>query len=496
MSLVGLDLNASRARAVAGPSTQKLALLRLDSDRVELPCAISLEEKQPRVGRAGFALTRARPHLACLDFLPHLGNGRTWAAGPHSLDADAALDLLFAALQKAIGRPTGVACALPAYLDETQIVRLYRLAAETRMPLVGSITAPVAAVLASPVIHLPACVMDLVLVIDCDGYALTWSVVERSQGQLRLRMTQPATHLGRSIWIRKLLDGVAQRCVRHSRRDPRESAATEQAVYEQVVALLDQGVSRVAQLNIQGPGWFSNLMLQAEDLAAMVTPLLRQFLVDLDSTLATVESLGTLACVVVTHSAAGLPGVVSTVQARLQSRPRPAILIDADEEEDYGEQLVNTAIPEMVHVIGADALSATAYELAARIGRNEFPRGHHEAVALGAAGTNASPDTGPVRLSFRGQDHVLRSTSFTLGRDPTCDMVFESELYPHVSGRHCEIVFDRRAYVLYDRSRHGTLVNDRPVRQQASLSSGDWIRLGPRGPVLRFLGTITGSPTR
>ena len=59
MSLVGMDLNASRARAVAGPSTQKLALLRLDGEHIELPLALSLEGRVPAVGHAGVALTRS-----------------------------------------------------------------------------------------------------------------------------------------------------------------------------------------------------------------------------------------------------------------------------------------------------------------------------------------------------------------------------------------------------------------------------------------------------
>ena len=65
-------------------------------------------------------------------------------------------------------------------------------------------------------------------------------------------------------------------------------------------------------------------------------------------------------------------------------------------------------------------------------------------------------------------------------------MVFESELYPSVSARHCEIALDRGAYLLRDRSRHGTLLNDHRVNQQAPLHSGDWVRLGPGGPVLAF----------
>ena len=111
-------------------------------------------------------------------------------------------------------------------------------------------------------------------------------------------------------------------------------------------------------------------------------------------------------------------------------------------------------------------------------------------LLIGQAQKPMSPD-GVAQAQVLGTWAKGARPSFSLGRDPGCDLVFESELYPHVSARHCEIIFDRRAYVICDRSRHGTLVNDRPVEQQAPLHSGDWIRLGPRGPVLRFLGTTS-----
>jgi pSer/pThr/pTyr-binding forkhead associated (FHA) protein len=41
---------------------------------------------------------------------------------------------------------------------------------------------------------------------------------------------------------------------------------------------------------------------------------------------------------------------------------------------------------------------------------------------------------------------------------------------------------------LRDHSRNGTLVNDRPVIGELPLRAGDWIRLGPAGPLIRFLG--------
>jgi hypothetical protein len=53
-------------------------------------------------------------------------------------------------------------------------------------------------------------------------------------------------------------------------------------------------------------------------------------------------------------------------------------------------------------------------------------------------------------------------------------------------------VQDRHGYQVRDRSRHGTLLNDRPMTAQTLLHPGDTIRLGPNGPVLRFLGQSPG----
>ena len=86
MTLIGLDLNATRARAIQGEHHGSGPLiplgLPLDGNERELPLALSLEERHPQVGRAGAGLCRRSPHLACLDFLPYLGDDRTWNSRP------------------------------------------------------------------------------------------------------------------------------------------------------------------------------------------------------------------------------------------------------------------------------------------------------------------------------------------------------------------------------------------------------------------------------
>ena len=93
--LIGLDLNATRARAVCGPTAQAAAPLSLEGADFELPVAVSLEERVPAVGHAGAALCRRQPDLACLDFLAQLGTGRVWSAGRLRIDAAGALALVF-----------------------------------------------------------------------------------------------------------------------------------------------------------------------------------------------------------------------------------------------------------------------------------------------------------------------------------------------------------------------------------------------------------------
>src|SRR5690606_22339712 len=113
--LVGLDLNSSRARAVAERPGRPRAVL-LEDPHEELPLAISLEKRQPEVGRAGANLCRRYPHLACLDYLAALGRPQEWRAGRVRLDPSAALFLTLERLRAALAGYEAVALVLPPYL--------------------------------------------------------------------------------------------------------------------------------------------------------------------------------------------------------------------------------------------------------------------------------------------------------------------------------------------------------------------------------------------
>jgi hypothetical protein len=186
------------------------------------------------------------------------------------------------------------------------------------------------------------------------------------------------------------------------------------------------------------------------------------------------------AVVLVTAAAGRLPGLVGALE-EAAGPPGPSAA-RASGSEDFGEALLEEEVAGRagVSVLSADAAARAAFELAAR-----SPRGGLASAPLPAP---LPVESGPARVQFRNQDYALRGPSFLMGRHADCDLVLDSELYPTVSGRHCEIVYERRTYVLRDRSRNGTLVNERPVIHEIILQAGDWIRLGPGGPMVRFLG--------
>src|SRR4051812_21705294 len=122
MNPIGLDLNATRVRAVAGPQPGITAPVRLDRDTIDLPLALGLDGRTASVGRAGAALTRRLPHLACLDFLGHLGSSKRWSGLAGSLDADDALSLVLKTMRPAMSRAPAIGLAIPPYLGDEQIV--------------------------------------------------------------------------------------------------------------------------------------------------------------------------------------------------------------------------------------------------------------------------------------------------------------------------------------------------------------------------------------
>ncbi len=401
MPLIGLDLNATRARAVqgenTGPGPHLPVGLPLNGNERELPLAVSLEERQPRVGWAGVGLCRRSPHLSCMDFLPFLGEDRVWKAGRHRLDASSGLGLVCEQLQRRIGRAEGVTVALPAYFNSAQAALLADVAGRARWRLLGSVPSSIAVALAA---HERLPWSEQAIVVDLDGHALTFSAVSVRDDRVRMLHVHPVPRLGRGVWLNRLLDGAALRCIRLSRRDPRELAETEQALYDQLVAMLDSHMSaEPVQLVLQTPHWYQHLKFTPEELSALCAPLVQRALAELHPFLAEVAHLGSIGAVLMTGPAARLPGLATAVEG-LVYQPEAEPEIEA--EDDFGEGLIeDEMLTARVHVLDDDAVARAAFDLSLRQHRGDLPRGHLESASVPGS---AADDRGPTRLPFPSED--------------------------------------------------------------------------------------------
>jgi hypothetical protein len=480
MTLVALDLNATRIRAACGATAAEARPLALDGKQPELPMALSLEARHPALGRAGTALCRRSPHLACLCFLPYLGQRREWTGPRQTIDADQALSLVFEHIYGLSGKHQTMAVAVPGYLFPEQLGLVLRLGEKAKLKLRGTVDVALAAALAS---HALQAWDGLGLVADVDDHALTWSAVTVDGGMIRLLHSQSDPQLGLVAWKDRLLGSISDAFIRKSRRDPRDSADAEQLLYDQIDGVLQACAEGYqAEVAVRSHQWYETIVFGAQDLAKAVESL-RERATGAFNSLCHAAGLGAPRVVVLTATAARLPGLVPALEHYLADLD---LAQEYSEVDDFGAGLLQEEMtPSHLQVLGPEAVAQATLHLAEQLERGVLEAEHVEVAPPMEA---APPEEGQPRLRFRGLDHPLGQNTFTMGRDPRCDLVFETDEYPSVSGRHCEVVPDARGFTLIDHSTYGTLVNNRPIAQQRPLQPGDWIRLGPGGPLLRFLG--------
>jgi hypothetical protein len=499
MSLVGVELNATCVRAVRGPLGDYPWTQCLDGSRAELPLVVSLEGRTPVVGGAGLRLCRKAPQLVWLNVLPRLGElgeaapaGRRWVDGRQRLDPARAVTLVLQQVARTCRESRGAVLALPAYLSSAQVALLLTLADQAGLPVLGSISTPLAAALAA---HAEQAWFGATVVLDIDDQALTLTTVASTQGQAQLLDVRCRPQLGLRLWRERLLNALADCYILDSRWDPREAPAAEQALFDQLDEVLDAAQQgRMAKLTVEAPGRFQNLVLQAHDPAAFCSALRRQVVDEVEAIVKSPWPDGAPGVILLTAAVARLPGMVADLQALMPvwagpdtRRPRTSL----STLEDFGTHLLDEPAADAgsVVVLSPDAPARGAHSVAVYFQRGDIACGH-----LPAAAPLPLPlplEAGPARLHFQGRDHLLGSSSFVIGRQAGVDLVFDAEMWPKVSPRHCEIIYDHRTHMLCNRGREGTLVNDCLATQAVPLRGGDWIRLGADGPMLRFLGHST-----
>ncbi|HLN33348.1 MAG TPA: hypothetical protein VK395_36810 [Gemmataceae bacterium] len=396
--LVGIDVDATRARAVHGPGRQTPRPLPLDDPREDLPMVLSLEGRRPELGRAGASLCRRSPHLACSSFWAYLGEPREWTAGRHRLDASKASAVVLEHLQSACAPAQGVVLALPAYLTRAQVALLGPLAKKVRLPLLGSVRAPLASALAA---YTAEPWSGMALVIDVDDHVLTATTVVADGEQLSAHASQAWPHLSLRAWKGRLLDMIAERCIRQSRRDPRDSAVTEQSLYEQLEDALDTAArAKMVELLVQTTHWYQNLFLRPEEIVSFCERPVRQVVEGIQTMMATSSARDGLCAVLVTRAVERLPGLFPALQDYVREHVQAAA--EPDPSDDFGEDLLQGAGgPARVMVIPADGVARAAHHLADRFQRGELPRGHLDLSVPLPKSDPSLPDHPSSKRGFR-----------------------------------------------------------------------------------------------
>lgn len=496
MTIVALDWNATRALAVVGPAGDYALPVPLEPPSAELPMLLDLSGSTPVVGGAARQRCRVAPHEVCHGFLPFLGtSGKTapaWKVGRRSLDCSQAAASVWQRLHGLCRSAQGVVLTLPAYLQSDQTNHLADLGAKAKVPVLGSLPISLAAALAG---HAQQLWSRSVIVVDVDDHALTVALVLAGQDRAHLVETRVLPALGLRAWRDRLINALSDLCVWQTRRDPRDAPHAEQGICDQLDGIVEAcSRQQPTQVAIQATQWYHHLLVQPGQTLAFCSPMASQ-------AARAVEALGSLPpgdeappAVLLTHAAGRLPGLRGMLTALAQAwletadglpaRPRPA-------SDDFGDDLLfETELASLetapVNVLAPETPARAAHSLADALRRGDVVRVHLGSVAPLPL---AEPvEAGPARLHFQGRDYLLRDTTFTLGSQAGCNLRLDANEHPDVAERHCDIVFDRRSYLLLNRSRQGTLVNDAPVATSVALHAGDRIRLGAQGPVVRFLG--------
>lgn len=362
---VGLDLNSTRMRAMCSETGRPPRALPLDDPHADLPLAISLENRSPELGHAALALERRLPHVVCFDFLDALTQPLEWKNGKHRHGAAALTSLVIERFRVLCPKPENLTLTLPVYLTPAKVTALAGLFEKAKLPIRGSVVLPLALLAASdPGERRPA----LTLVVDVDDHALTGTLIACTAQQARLVGNVNLPRLNLRIWKDRLLNALADRCVRVCRRDPRDSAAAEQALFEQIDGALDRmRLGQKVDLTIRSTHWYQNLIQQADDFDGYCDALAKQAVSVLRELMASGPE--PLQSIWLTHAAGRLPGLASAL--RQESSERTSL-----------------------SVLAADAGARAAVTLATRWLRDELPRTHLDGIVLlpeaGAAETRPS----------------------------------------------------------------------------------------------------------
>lgn len=381
---LGVDFNAGRARAaLSKPGRNKL--FPLDDPEPDLSLTISIEGKSPILGRPALAMSRKLPHAICSGYLPHLGEPREWKAGRNVLNAESAIAVALDGLQAVCRGHDGLSLALPSYLTFVQVGKVITAAEKAKIKVRGTTTASLALAAERATQFLHGLTGDArieptsVVIVDADEHAITASIVRLNDQEVRCVAIIPLPRLGIRLWRERLLDGLADRCVRQCRRDPRDSADAEQMLFDQLENAIERArLGQKVAISVRSSHWFQDLLLAPTDLDAFCAPLARQAADEIRSFVQNTNEPVPPRAVWLTHDAGRLPGLAAALHHNMAERTN-------------------------VRVLHPEAAAAAVANLIDRWSTGELPRTHLDAIIpLPAKSTSATTQPKPVPSPVRG----------------------------------------------------------------------------------------------
>lgn len=360
----GLDINSGWVQAASGRAGTLAQPLRLTDTEEVMHLAIDLSGRQPQVGAAALAHRRRSPHLLCAGFLPQIGHDRSWSHGRHRLDAAAAWSHAAFALSKLLNHCNAVYATVPTYLAAPQVQVIRNGMESAKLPLAGSTILPLAM----------AAIQDMkrgmALVLDADDHSVSWSLISMDANLVTLVASTNVPHHGIRGWVDRLLDYSSDRCIRVSRRDPRDSAQAEHAIDQQLTDhILSSRHTRPLKVEMRTEQWFQSLTLSPEEIDRACSSLARTVAQAVLPCLT--EATSPPEVLWVTALASRLPGLAGAVARVLPERTR-------------------------VETIGPRAPAEAALALAVRRVHGDLPAGHLD-TALPRPRAAAASERVPMR---------------------------------------------------------------------------------------------------
>lgn len=381
------------------------------------------------------------------------GEGR-WRRTP----ADVAFEQLSSLWQAAGSPPVPAVYLVPATFTRAQLGLILGMSRKAGIEVAGLVDSSLAALTSSGEAR-------QVIVIDLTLHRVVGSRFTVDK-RVRRSAIDEIDQFGLMDYQRRFAATLGDVCVRTTRYDPMHSASSEQALYDDLDAVLAQlHDTDQARWRVDAPGGELEVIVSRQDMAASVAGLHAQ--VD--------RLIGDLV-----DPAFGEPLVL--ISERLDFWPE----LGASLAHSHGGVRV---LPAFASIQGATLDLSTFVQTGDSIGLvTERPR-------RGLSLVTTAPQTESVRAA--PASHILVDQQiYRIGDVPfvvgtaTSDGQWGHRATGNVKGvsrRHLEILRDESRVLLRDLSTFGTWVNGRRVDGEISVTAGDVVRLGNPGLELRLV---------